>query len=113
MCAAHRNGRLDESEIDDICASFSVSSSYACSIACSMPPIGLGESVGIAGACRANAACGRSSQIAGVGRHSAYVPHISLSTDNAAMIAAAGCEISRAATSGVDLNCGPLRSSSS
>ena len=100
-------GPLTEREIDDICASFQrVVVSTLLDRVFDAADRYHAQSVGIAGGVSANARLradfARQAERRGI---PAYVPHISLSTDNAAMIAAAGLRNFHAGKrAGLDLN---------
>jgi tRNA N6-adenosine threonylcarbamoyltransferase len=105
--AQTREGGLSEKEIDDICASFQrvVVSTLLDRIFEAADRYGA-QSVGIAGGVSANSRLrtdfAHQAERRGI---PAYVPHISLSTDNAAMIAAAGIRNFHAGKrAGLDLN---------
>ncbi len=100
-------GPLSDAEIDDICASFQrvVVATLLDRVFEAADRYGA-NSVGIAGGVSANARL-RNDFAHQAERHGipAYVPHISLSTDNAAMIAAAGLRNFHAGKrAGLDLN---------
>jgi N6-L-threonylcarbamoyladenine synthase len=104
------DGPLTEAEIADVCATFQrvvvealVDSTFAAAAAMGA------RSIGIAGGVSANSRLRADATARGVAEGlPVYVPALSLSTDNAAMIAAAGLRrLERGATSSLDFNADP------
>jgi N6-L-threonylcarbamoyladenine synthase len=104
------SGPMSDAEIADMCASFQrvvvetlIDRTFAAAIAMGA------RSVGIAGGVSANSRLRADATARGVAEGiPVYVPALSLSTDNAAMIAAAGLRrLSRGAVSALDFNADP------
>lgn len=105
-----KSGPLSDAEIADVCASFQrvvvetlIDRTFAAAMAMGA------KSVGISGGVSANSRLRADATARGVAEGiPVYVPALSLSTDNAAMIAASGLRrISRGAVSSLDFNADP------